>query len=347
MSPERYRIKCAVEKQGVPLEKWQLAIYRGILTGYNEAFYISTAEREAFIAEDPRCAELIVPLLRGRNVDRYVTQWDMAEDEQWMINSHNGVKELGIPPVKLETQYPVLWNHLVAHEKKLAVRLDKGDHWSNLRNCAYINDFQKSKIIYPNMTKYLPFYLDKAEHFFINDKAFIITSEAESLPYLTAALNSTVFRCCFMDNFPNLGEDRRELRKIFMDKVPIKKPTAQQATLFEALVPMVQAAKAESQKSDNVELKSVAGLLEEVIDACVMEVYFSDHMAEHRLGITAHVTPLLQDINSAAQPAQQVATARQFYTQANDSKHPIRNILIRIPVDSPDLLAVIQREGAV
>ena len=55
-----------------------------------------------------------------------------------------------------------------------------------------------------------------------------------------------------------------------------------------------------------------------------------------------------QCVNAAtASPAQQVTAARQFYAQANDSKHPIRNILIRIPVDSPDLLAVIQREGAV
>lgn len=347
MSPERFRIKQAVELQGVPLEKWQMAIYRGILTGYNEAFYISTAQQDAFIAEDPRCADLIVPLLRGRYVDKFVTQWDEAEDEKWMINSHNGVKELGIPPVNLRVEYPVLWNHLVAYKDKLTVRLDKGDHWSNLRNCAYIHDFQKPKIIYPNMTKYLPFYLDTTEHFFINDKAFILTSEVESLAYLTAALNSTVFRCCFMDNFPNLGEDRRELRKIFMDKIPIKKPTAEHVALFEALVPMVQAAKAESQKSDNSELKSVAVFLEEVIDACVMEVYFADHMAEHRLGIMAHVTPLLQDFDDATLPARQVALAQQFYAQANDSKHPIRNILIRIPVDSPDLLAVIQQEGKV
>ena len=347
MSPERFRIKQAVELQGVPLEKWQMAIYRGILTGYNEAFYISTAQQDAFIAEDPRCADLIVPLLRGRYVDKFVTQWDEAEDEKWMINSHNGVKELGIPPVNLRVEYPVLWNHLVAYKDKLTVRLDKGDHWSNLRNCAYIHDFQKPKIIYPNMTKYLPFYLDTTEHFFINDKAFILTSEVESLAYLTAALNSTVFRCCFMDNFPNLGEDRRELRKIFMDKIPIKKPTAEHVALFEALVPMVQAAKAESQKSDNSELKSVAVFLEEVIDACVMEVYFADHMAEHRLGIMAHVTPLLQNFDGAALPAKQVAAAQQFYAQANDSKHPIRNILIRIPVDSPDLLAVIQQEGKV
>jgi hypothetical protein len=61
----------------------------------------------------------------------------------------------------------------------------------------------------------------------------------------------------------------------------------------------------------------------------------------------AHVTPLLHDFDAAAPPAKQVASALHFYAQANDSKHPIRNILIRIPVDSPDLLAVIQREGAV
>ena len=197
------------------------------------------------------------------------------------------------------------------------------------------------------MTKYLPFYFDQDDHFFGNQKCFIITSDAESLLPLTAVLNSSLFRCCFKDDFPELLGSTYELSKIFFDKIPIKKPTAQQAALFEALVPMVQATKAESQKSDNSELKSVAVFLEEVIDACVMEVYFADQMAEHRLGIMAHVTPLLQDFDAAAPPAQQVAAAQQFYAQANDSKHPIRNILIRIPVDSPDLLAVIQREGAV
>lgn len=89
----------------------------------------------------------------------------------------------------------------------------------------------------------------------------------------------------------------------------------------------------------------MAVFLEEVIDACVMEVYFADHMAELRLGIMANVTPLSQDFDTAAPPAQQAAAAQQFYSQANDSKHPVRNILIRIPVDSPELLAVIQKRG--
>jgi adenine-specific DNA-methyltransferase len=78
MSPERFRIKQAVEQQGVPLEKWQIQINYGIKTGYNDAFYIGTAQCDAFIREDPRCAELIVPLLRGRYIDRYATEWDKA-----------------------------------------------------------------------------------------------------------------------------------------------------------------------------------------------------------------------------------------------------------------------------
>lgn len=347
MSPERFRIKQAVEVQGVPLEKWQIAIYRGILTGFNDAFYITTAQREAFIEEDERCEELIVPLLRGRDVQRFATDWEELQDEKWLINTHNGVKELGIPRVNVEMDYPQIWKHLLNHIDKLKSRQDKGDHWSNLRNCAYLFDFQKPKIIYPEITKKLAFYFDKPGQFVPNNKCFILTSEAESLGYLSATLNSTLFRCCFMDNFPNLGEDRRELRKIFMDKVPIKKPSPDQARLFEALVPMVQSAKAESQRTRNSALQTVASFIEEVIDACVMEVYFAQHMADKKLSLMAHVALLLHDFDAAGTRVQQGNAAQRFYDQANDSKHPVRNILLRIPVDSPELLAVIQTEGAV
>lgn len=350
----RQRIKLTVEQQGVPLEKWQIQINYGIKTGNNDAFYINTAQREAFIAEDSRCAELIVPLLRGRYVGRYATQWNSAVDEKWMIATFPA------RDLKFENIPAPIQRHLENYRETLEPkpRNWQGSNWQGRKSgsyewfetqdpIAYHADFSKPKVIYPNMTKYLPFYFDQNEHFFGNQKCFIITSDSENLLTLTALLNSSLFRCCFKDEFPELLGNSYELSKIFFDKIPIKKPTEQQAGLFEELVSMVQATKAESQKSDNTDLKSVALFLEEVIDACVMEVYFADHMAEHRLGIMAHVTPLLQDINAAAPPAQQVAAAQQFYAKANDSKHPIRNILIRIPVDSPDLLAVIQREGAV
>lgn len=350
----RQRIKLAVEEQGVPLEKWQIQINYGIKTGNNDAFYINTAQRDEFITEDQRCAEFIVPLLRGRYVGRYATQWASAADEKWMIATFPALD------LKFDNVPVPIQRHLEKYRESLEPKPRGwvGSSWQGRKAgsyqwfetqdpIAYHADFLKPKIIYPNMTKYLPFYFDQDDHFFGNQKCFIITSDAESLLPLTAVLNSSLFRCCFKDDFPELLGSTYELSKIFFDKIPIKKPTAQQAALFEALVLMVQVAKAESQKSGDSELKSVAVFLEEVIDACVMEVYFSDHMTEHRLAIMAHVIPLLQDFDAVALPAKQVAVAQQFYAQANDSKHPIRNILIRIPVDSPDLLAVIQREGAV
>jgi hypothetical protein len=149
------------------------------------------------------------------------------------VTRHQGIGNSGQPNSATFEKYPVLLaqSTRLAHQEKLAGAESRRplSMVAKLQDIAP-RDFQKPKIIYPNMTKYLPFYLDTTEHFFINDKAFILTSETESLAYLTAALNSTVFRCCFMDNFPNLGEDRRELRKIFMDKIPIKKPTTQQAS---------------------------------------------------------------------------------------------------------------------
>lgn len=361
MPPERYRIKQAVEAQGVPLEKWHIQINYGIKTGCNEAFYITTAQRDAFIAQDPRCADLIVPLLRGRYVERYATAWHEAEDEKWMLfipwhfPLHLEGTESG-SSLKAETHFeknfPSVYNHLLAYKTKLSQRnqaeIGIRYEWYALQRWAadYHHDFKKPKIIYPEITKYINFYYDSSEHFYANNKAFILTSEAESLPYLAAVLNSSLFRCCFMDNFPNLGEDRRELRKIFMDKVPIKKPDATQAALFETLVPMVQAAKAKAQTASDSSHAIAADFLNHVIDACVMELYFVEHMAERDLAITAQVRAVLP-ATTPSTPEALAQTALDFYQTANDAQHPIRNMLLRIPLDSPELLGVIQKEGAV
>ncbi len=83
-----------------------------------------------------------------------------------------------------------------------------------------MDDFFKPKIMYPNMTKYLPFYYDEKE-FYQNDKSFMITGK--SVAYLTAFLNSSLFKYCYLNNFPELQGGTRELRKIFFDKIPVLK----------------------------------------------------------------------------------------------------------------------------
>lgn len=74
--------------------------------------------------------------------------------------------------------------------------------------------------MYPNMTKYIPFYYDE-EGFYQNDKSFMITGE--HIAFLTAFLNSSIFKFCFLNNFPELQGGTRELRKIFFDKIPVMK----------------------------------------------------------------------------------------------------------------------------
>lgn len=74
--------------------------------------------------------------------------------------------------------------------------------------------------MYPNMTKFMPFYYDE-RGFYQNDKSFMITGT--HVPYLAAFLNSSLFKFCFRDNFPELLDGTRELRKIFFDKIPVKK----------------------------------------------------------------------------------------------------------------------------
>ena len=83
-----------------------------------------------------------------------------------------------------------------------------------------MEDFSRPKIMYPNMTKYIPFYFDE-KGFYQNDKSFMVTGK--NVAYLTAFLNSSLFKFCFLDNFPELQGGTRELRKIFFDKIPVLK----------------------------------------------------------------------------------------------------------------------------
>lgn len=103
---------------------------------------------------------------------------------------------------------------------------------------SYWEDFSIQKIMYPNMTKFLPFYLDD-KGFMQNDKSFMITGK--HLSYLTAFLNSSLFKYCFIDNFPELQGGTRELRKIFLDKIPVLEIDNDLNSKFEIIVSKIQA----------------------------------------------------------------------------------------------------------
>ena len=230
-------IKQKVEKAGIPLKNWDVKMYRGVLTGFNDAFIITSDKREEILSncaddsERDRTAELIRPILRGRDIRRYGYEWA----DLWLINTHNGVKD-SLERIKVE-DYPAIKLHLDYYWDKIESRADKGDTPYNLRNCAYVDEFSKPKIIYPNMTKFLPFVYD-TYGLVTNQKCFIITGKR--LAFLTAFLNSSLFKFCFADKFPELQGKTRELSKIFMDEIPVMEVSDDEEARFLLIVESTQ-----------------------------------------------------------------------------------------------------------
>ena len=237
LSPIEQSIKRKIEAVGTPLKDWDIQINYGIKTGFNDAFIISTEKREEILAncqtedERNRTAELIRPILRGRDIKRY----GYVDNGLYLINTHNGIRGK-LPRIDINN-YPAVKAHLDQYWDRIATRADKGDTPYNLRNCAYLEDFNKPKIIYPNMTKYMPFVYD-SKSYVTNQKCFIITGKY--VAYLTAFFNSSLFKYCFRDSFPELQGGTRELSKIFFDKIPVCKISESQDKLFQELVEDIQ-----------------------------------------------------------------------------------------------------------
>ena len=211
------KILSKMERCGKALKDLPIEIYRGILTGYNDAFYIDGKTKTKLIEEDGKSQEIISPLYRGRDI----TAWITENQDLYLINPHNGLKEKNIPPIDIE-DYPAVKNHLDKYLDKLIKRGDKGDTPYNLRNCAYLDEFAKPKIVYPNMTKYLPFSYDESKSL-VNQKCYILTAKDEtiSLKYLTAVFNSLLIKLWIRCVCPELGEDRREIGKVYFEKLHV------------------------------------------------------------------------------------------------------------------------------
>ncbi len=248
LSPIEQSIKRKIEAVGTPLKDWDINIYRGVLTGYNEAFIISTEKRDEILAncqtedERKRTAELIRPILRCRDIKRYGYNWAglyliaTFPSRHYDIEQYPAVKEylLSFGIERLEQTGKV---HTVDGVKVKARKKTNNKWFETQDSISYWEDFYKPKIIYPNMTKYMPFVYDEA-NFLTNQKCFIITGQ--NMAYLTAFLNSSLFKYCFRDSFPELQGGTRELSKIFFDKIPVKQVSLEQNEKFRKIVNSVQ-----------------------------------------------------------------------------------------------------------
>ena len=196
LSPIEQEINRKINTYGTPLKEWNIKINFGIKTGFNDAFIIDSKIKDRLILQDPKSAELIRPILRGRDIKRY--HYDFMD--LWLINTHNGVKSMGIPPVLVD-DYPAIKNHLDNYYDKLKKRADQGITPYNLRNCIYMDEFSKQKIVWKRIGSLLKFAYDDSGSVTL-DSTCIATGK--NIKYLAAILNTTLGNYLFI-NSPKTG----------------------------------------------------------------------------------------------------------------------------------------------
>ncbi len=222
--PTEHKIIIDRMNSGTPLKKLPISINRGILTGFDDAFYIDEEKRGQLIAKDEKSCELIKPVLFGHSIKA----WTVVP-QMYLINPHNGIKEKGIPPVDIN-EYPAIKEHLDHYYDKLERRTDQGVTPYNLRNCSYLECFSAPKLIYPEVTKLRPFMYDESG-IMVNKTCFILVAEDESisLKVLASILNSSLADFWIWYNCPEVGDDRRHMGKAYFESFPIPSITEEYA----------------------------------------------------------------------------------------------------------------------
>lgn len=266
-------LKAKIERIGIPLKEWQgLNIYRGILTGYNEAFIITTEKRNEILAnckdeaEKERTAKLIRKMLRGRDIKRYSYEWAGL----WVINTHNGYKNQNGEKVEAINikHYPSLKKHFDEFYPQLEKRADKGLTPYNLRNCAYIEEFEKEKIVYPCIMAKEPCFSYETSFAFAMAPANIITSNSDILKYILAFLNSD-FIYLMLRKFYMGGGIEGELKTNNLEKLPIPKINSKNQKLADELINLVDEILKAKEQDKNANTQE----LENKINSLVYKLY--------------------------------------------------------------------------
>ncbi|MGL2873494.1 class I SAM-dependent DNA methyltransferase [Helicobacter pylori] len=268
-----------IESIGTPLKDWDIQIYRGILTGANEAFIIPTEKRDAILnacktkEERERTERLIKPILRGKDIKRYSYEWA----DLWVIAT--------FPSLKLDIDdYPSLKTYLSQFRPRIDQSGEKGcrkktsNQWFETQDTiAYHGDFEKEKIVYGEIVQEPRFYLDNGEcelgGFYAEATSFILTGE--HLRYLLGMLHSKLITFAFKTFYAGggLGESGYRYKKAFIERLPIPQITEKNQELADKITDCAE----RILKSKEKDPKANTQGLEKEIDALVYRLYnFTD-----------------------------------------------------------------------
>ncbi len=229
-------IKSKLEKKGTPLKSWDIQIYRGVLTGLNEAFIIDTKTRDELLNscqnldEKEKTSNLIKPILRGRDIKRYSYEWANL----WLICT--------FPALNLDIEnYPSLKKFLMNFMPRLKQSGEKGcrkktsNKWFETQDSiAYYKEFEKDKIVYPCIMATEPRFTYTNDNFYVVAPGNIITAKTQILKYVNLLLNSKLIYFS-LKSFYMGGGINGELKTNNLERLPIPQIPADKMSEFENL----------------------------------------------------------------------------------------------------------------
>jgi hypothetical protein len=230
-----------LKQKGKPLGEYVGGrIFRGILTGLNEAFVIDTATRDRLISEDARSAELIKPFLAGRDIKRY----ELPVSDKYLILIPKGWTNQRVGAKSevwkwLKDKYPAIAAHLEPFSEKAQKRYDKGDYWWELRTCDYYEQFEKTKIIIPAIVKAASYAIDSTG-LYSNDKTSIIATDDL---YLLGLLNSRLLDLIIHSISSTKRGGYFEYKPMYVSQLPIRgisTDDAKDVTLRDQIIGLVR-----------------------------------------------------------------------------------------------------------
>lgn len=253
------KLKEKIEGIGKPLKEWDVNINYGIKTGLNDAFIIDTATKERICSEDPKSAEIIKPILRGRDIKRYSYEWAGL----WLIATGY---DLDVPKL-----WPAVFKHLLQYEEKAKKRDDQGKNWWNLRACKYYQEFEKEKVVWQEMSQLASFSYD-INGAYCNDTGRILTGN--HIKFFVGFFNTCFFEYSFSNWYAGgaLGDKGIRFKSEFMKDFPIPPTTPQNKPIIEKIELLVDEI-LEQKKAASTGSATDTTAIETQIDQLVYQLY--------------------------------------------------------------------------
>lgn len=318
---ETFRIKKLFETNTIPLGQLNYSIMYGIKTGFDKAFYLNEDEYCNLLNEDQKNSDIIKPVLRGKDIRKFG-----YNQSRWLINTHNGIRAENIPPIDVVKEYPSVYKHLLKYKNELMRRSDRGVHWTNLRNCAYLKEFEKEKIVWAQLTDGSKMAFDSSG-LLGNAKVFIMTGD--NLRYLLAILNSRLCEWYYDQISTTTGVGTNQWSKDKMEEFPIKLSSDEVIKKVELIcnyLLIIESGIYSGGYSGKINKRQLFNEFYLLINHIVCEIYFMEEMKSKEIDVLQFVTDkTLPDITLVED---KIKVIQKVYYELQQKENPIRNRIL-------------------